>query len=164
MREPLVNTSLRSPIPLPSHPSQPPSITPPPPPPSFYDRTLLLSSIEQDLSFRIPLNYMLGAGDMYFSGKMLARLSRVLLVAEEFGVKEEKDGSHAYVSDDLFQAALQHLREGVEIWLNGSAISPLLYDKDWGGLSMCGCLYRAETSTCYNRSCFIDIAAYLYFE
>lgn len=47
--------------------------------------------------------------------------------------------------------ALKHLQEGVEVWLNGSALSPLLYDKDWGGLISCGCFFNSSTRTCVNR-------------
>lgn len=60
--------------------------------------------------------------------------------------------------DDLpsnlpFQAALSRLRSGVEVWLNGSAQSPFLYDRSWGGIIMCGCNYMYENGVgfCANK-------------
>jgi endo-1,3(4)-beta-glucanase len=72
---------------------------------------------------------------------MLARLARVLLVAEEIGYD---------VHNPLFSKALNRLREGTEIWLNGSALAPLLYDPAWGGLISCGCDYNWRNSSCFN--------------
>lgn len=95
----------------------------------------------EDLDFEMPINYMRGAGDTYFSGKMLARMARVLIIADEIGgIPEQK-----------FDASLARLRAGVEIWLNGSAESPLLYDRDWGGVIACGCNYDGSTGHCFNR-------------
>ncbi len=91
----------------------------------------IIEAAKVDLKWKIPQNYMAGAGDTYFSGKLLARLSRVLLIAEEVGLRQTSE----------FQDALDHLRSGVEIWLNGSAQSIFLYDRSWGGLMMCGCDY-----------------------
>jgi hypothetical protein len=71
------------------------------------------AAAREDLSFALPDNYMRGAGDTYFSGKMLARLGRVLLIAEETEA--------ASVQTALFQSALGRLRSGVEIWLNGKS-------------------------------------------
>ena len=84
---------------------------------------------------------MRGAGDTYFSGKMLARLARVLIVAKEVGGVPQKD----------FNDALGRLKGGIAIWLNGSAESPMLYDKSWGGVVMCGCDFDGDTQGCRNR-------------
>lgn len=118
---------------------------------SFYASNGIRKEMEEDvrraaiadLAWRMPRNYMEGAGDTYFSGKMLARISRVLLVADQVGLKETQ----------AFQDALSHLRSGVEIWLNGSAQSMFLYDNAWGGLVMCGCDYGYENGVgfCRNR-------------
>lgn len=78
-------------------------------------------AVKSDLSWRLPQNYMIGAGDTYFSGKLLARLARVLIIADELGFSQSQ----------AFLDALAHLREGVEIWLNGKAQSPFLYDRSW---------------------------------
>lgn len=94
-----------------------------------------------DLQFQIPDNYKVGAGDTYFSGKMLAKLARVLLIADEVGNMDAV----------LTRGALKNLQEGIEIWLNGSALSPLLYDKDWGGMVSCGCFFNYTTWSCSNR-------------
>jgi endo-1,3(4)-beta-glucanase len=88
-----------------------------------------------DLKWRLPPNYLLGAGDTYFSGKLLSRLARVLIVADEMGLS---------TSNADFREALAHLRAGVTIWINGSAESMFLYDRSWGGLVMCGCDYQEQ--------------------
>lgn len=100
----------------------------------------LKQAIIKDLGWRIPENYMKGAGDTYFSGKMLAKLARVLLIADELGFAKSK----------VFTQALAHLTSGVEVWFNGSAQSPLLYDHSWKGLVMCGCDYDGSTASCRN--------------
>lgn len=92
------------------------------------------SALEVDIDYEIPDNYMRGAGDTYFAGKMLAKLARIVIIADEMGD----------VSPQKFDAALGRLRAGVEIWLNGSAASPLLYDTKWGGIVMCGCDYNGH--------------------
>jgi len=104
----------------------------------------LLSAIKEDINFRIPTNYMKGAGDTYFSGKILAKLARIILLADQFNA----------VTSEEFQNALTHLQQGVEIWLNGTAQSAFLYDNPksggYGGIVMCGCNYNGETQSCSN--------------
>ncbi|RYG65845.1 hypothetical protein EON64_11075, partial [archaeon] len=99
----------------------------------------------KDLTWRLPDNYMRGAGDTYFSGKLLAKLARILLIADEVGLSQTQ----------LFHGALQHLKEGVQVWLNGSAESPFIYDRAWGGMVTCGCNYHWDEETrigsCWNR-------------
>lgn len=97
-------------------------------------------ALKTDIHYDLPDNYKRGAGDTYFSGKMLARLARILIIAQEVGGVPRQD----------FTNALGRLKGGVEIWLNGSAESPLLYDKTWGGVVMCGCDYDGETESCSN--------------
>jgi endo-1,3(4)-beta-glucanase len=72
---------------------------------------------------------------------MLAKLSRVLLIADEIGG----------INPKLLLKGLNVLRHGVEVWLNGSAQSPFLYDEAWGGIVTCGCDYDGKNSGCYNR-------------
>ena len=100
------------------------------------------AAINEDISYRIPHNYMHGAGDTYFSGKMLAKLARILLIADTLPDS---------VDEDVFEQALVNLREGVEIWMNGSAVSPFVYDRDWGGILNCGCDYNYENGLCHNE-------------
>jgi hypothetical protein len=95
---------------------------------------------KQDIEYSIPMNYQKGAGDTYFSGKMLARLARIILVA---------DRTQA-VTQTKLDSAVARLRSGVEIWLNGSAASPFLYDRHWGGISMCGCNFDESAGVCTN--------------
>ena len=99
------------------------------------------AALKTDIHYALPDNYMRGAGDTYFSGKMLARLARVLIVAKEVGGVPQKD----------FNDALGRLKSGIAIWLNGSAESPMLYDKSWGGVVMCGCDFDGDTQGCRNR-------------
>ena len=77
---------------------------------------------------------------------MLAKLARILVVADEVQAVESTEA-------ELFTAALSRLRSGVEIWLNGSAQSPFLYDRSWGGMIMCGCNYVYENGvgSCSNK-------------
>ena len=48
-------------------------------------RADIYNAIMADLNFSLPINYQRGAGDTYFSGKMIAKLARIVLIAEEFG-------------------------------------------------------------------------------
>jgi endoglucanase Acf2 len=79
------------------------------------------AALKVDIKYKPPANYMAGAGDTYFSGKMLAKLARILLVAEEVGGADEAD----------FNKALDTLRKGVEVWFDPKAGSPFLYDRAW---------------------------------
>jgi endoglucanase Acf2 len=101
----------------------------------------LKTALDVDIHYEIPDNYMRGAGDTYFSGKMLAKLARILLAADTLGMDK--------TSPD-FQSALQRLQQGTEVWFNGSAAAPFLYDDAWGGVSSCGCNYDEGTDTCTN--------------
>lgn len=107
------------------------------------------ASLQTDIHYSPPENYMSGAGDTYFSGKILAKLARILLVANQVGGVDRKD----------FTSAVHRLRAGVEIWLNGSAASPMLYDRAWGGIVMCGCDYYFEHGKGGCRNKFPDCPA-----
>jgi endo-1,3(4)-beta-glucanase len=88
-------------------------------------------ALKNDITYAPPRNYMEGAGDTYFSGKMLAKLARILILADEYDA----------VTKEEFATALDTLRRGVEIWYKPYAGSPLLYDRAWGGMVTCGCDY-----------------------
>jgi endoglucanase Acf2 len=62
----------------------------------------IMDAAKKDLQWRLPSNYMIGAGDTYFSGKLLARFARVLIIADELGLRDS----------DEFNAALDHLKDG----------------------------------------------------
>jgi endo-1,3(4)-beta-glucanase len=109
--------------------------------PRLDQQTIIRTALDTDIHYELPSNYMRGAGDTYFSGKMLAKLARILMVAEEVG----------YPNHEYFNEALTRLKQGVEIWLNGSSESPLLYDRSWGGIVSCGCDYDQITESCNNR-------------
>ena len=63
---------------------------------------------------------------------MLAKLGRILIVAEENGGVDRRS----------FQKALKRLQDGVAVWFSPKAGSPFLYDRAWGGMIMCGCDYK----------------------
>lgn len=109
-------------------------------------------------------------GDTYFSGKMLAKLGRVLVIAEEMGFANkhhtghdgkksnddhdddyDDDNNHHHgnkkvmedeIDAELFHQALQRLQAGVAVWLDGQADSPMVFDSAWGGVFGCGCDYQ----------------------
>ena len=137
-----------------------------PRPPSAKYVPQLSEAIAEDLKFRIDENYMRGAGDTYFSGKMIAKLSRTILIAQELreikfianmtSKSERSDLQEtllqtALPTDTDMNAAIDHLREAVTIWLNGSAEAPFVYDSAWGGLVNCGCTYNSDTKSCDNK-------------
>ncbi|GMI40347.1 hypothetical protein TeGR_g9517 [Tetraparma gracilis] len=122
----------------------------------------LAQALKEDVHYRLPQNYMMGAGDTYFSGKMLAKVARVLtidrtlkaLAAEDdarAGDDEERAGVVKAVkkvaaagglpTDAEVEAALEHLKQGATVWLNGTALAPFVYDAKWGGVVNCGCAY-----------------------
>jgi endo-1,3(4)-beta-glucanase len=109
----------------------------------------LRKALKTDIHFAIPENYMHGAGDTYFSGKILAKLARILLIADETGV--DNNGGDGKVSTEEFDQALDRLRKGTTIWLSSKAESRLLYDASWGGIVMCGCDFDDESQRCSNK-------------
>lgn len=121
----------------------------------------LAKAIGEDLAFRLPRYYRKGAGDTYFSGKMLAKLSRILLITKEMkDICQDADKfgqDYLQVCQELslpttshFDAALDHLRSSTEIWINGTAQTPFVYDGKWAGLSSCGCHFNEDTQQCNN--------------
>eukprot|EP00930_Biecheleria_cincta_P002255 TRINITY_DN103275_c0_g1_i1.p1 TRINITY_DN103275_c0_g1~~TRINITY_DN103275_c0_g1_i1.p1 ORF type:complete len:800 (+),score=104.10 TRINITY_DN103275_c0_g1_i1:66-2465(+) len=91
-----------------------------------------------DKDFDLPLNYQLGVGDTYFSGKMLARLARIIAIADEIGESQE----------EYFGEMIERLRKRLEAWLNPAAPNPLLYEVAWGGMVACGCRYSDCEGQC----------------
>lgn len=99
----------------------------------------ILQASEEDLAYEIPDNYARGAGDTYFSGKMLAKLARIVCVAVDVGADPA-----------LIDKAVKRLGDGVAVWLGDAGEAPLKYDPAWGGLVSCGCDYDDETESCKN--------------
>ena len=137
-----------------------------PRPPMASSFASLANAINKDISYRIPDYYERGAGDTYFSGKMLAKLSRILLITEEMtdicsnDDKPPECDNISLPTEGQFQEALDHLRSSTEIWINGTATTPFVYDGKWGGIVSCGCYFNGDTMDCDNRypncPCFSD--------
>jgi len=100
----------------------------------------LSDALDEDLTFDLPDNYRRGAGDTYFSGKMLAKLARIVIISDQMG------------ADFLNRRneAVKRLAKGVTVWLDGTSENPFIYDDTWGGLASCGCDYNEETTKCNN--------------
>jgi Glycosyl hydrolase family 81 C-terminal domain len=164
------------------------------PKPSFYGARppeasaipALAEALSSDLRYRLSSNLKRGAADTYFSGKILARLGRVLMIATELLELASDDNDHGRTACttlydeagvDLercalsveaakkaqlptrsdINAALDDLREGVEVWISGLAEARYVYDSTWGGLVNCGCNYtvpegvKADHGFCSNE-------------
>lgn len=143
-----------------------------PRPPRPDTLSALSDALPTDLSFQLPEYYQRGAGDTYFSGKMLARMARVLLIAEELSTlcnpeshghlgysltSKEKQSYEAACKTiripghDEMNEAISRLRSSVEVWINGTAATPYVYDSGWGGVISCGCQFDSKSSTCSNK-------------
>lgn len=133
----------------------------------------LAKAVSEDIHFVLPENYMRGDGDTYFSGKMLAKLGRIIIIASElrglavtpstdsFNLDDKNERELMKIvaeckkadlpSDKDIAAAVARLRSGVEVWLNGTAQAKFTYDREWGGMVSCGCLFNDATQTCWNQ-------------
>ena len=101
----------------------------------------IYNAILKDLTYTLPENYVIGAGDTYFSGKMLAKLARIILIAEEFGG----------IDPPLLAQAQLNLENSIKVWLDGTAKAPMIYDNTWKGLVNCGCNYNLNATLCTNE-------------
>ena len=54
-------------------------------------------------------------------------------------------------SNEVFKEAVETLKQGVEIWFNGTAEAIFTYDDKYGGLISCGCDFDEGTRHCRNR-------------
>ena len=133
----------------------------------------LAKAVVKDIHFELPDNYMSGDGDTYFSGKELAKLGRIIIIASElrglaatpntdtFDMDDSSERELLKIvqeckkaklpSDEHIAAAVARLRSGVEVWLNGTAPAKFTYDREWGGMISCGCLFDDKTRTCSNQ-------------
>lgn len=147
-------------------------------PPAYWSVPAIAKNLIKDIEFRLPDYFQRGVGDTYFSGKMIARLGRVLLITEELqNLCLAKDTSNDYheskkstdhldassgrddyaticqnvtlPSDRAMTEAIQALRASVEIWINGTGQVPFVYDSAWGGVASCGCLF--SEGECLNK-------------
>lgn len=122
-------------------------------PPTDSALPFIFKSLEEDIEFRLPDYYQRGAGDTYFSGKMLAKLGRILMIVDE--LQELCSSTRVCDSTSLpskkqVEEAVDALRSSVEIWINGTAETPFVYDSAWGGFASCGCLFDDHTQNCSN--------------
>jgi endoglucanase Acf2 len=131
-----------------------------PRPPNHKAIPALAKALSNDIHYSLPDNFLIGAGDTYFSGKMLAKLARIIVIAQELrGLADtEQHDDETQELHEIIRAcksvtlpteeevvkAVERLRQGVEVWLNGSAMAPLVYDNSWGGMVSCGCLFNGE--------------------
>ncbi|CAE7653832.1 DSE4 [Symbiodinium microadriaticum] len=91
-----------------------------------------------DSEFELPENVKLGVGDTYFSGKLTARMARLVTIAAEMGKSDE----------DFVKRMLDDLQTTCEAWLTKSGSTPFIYDRSWGGLVSCGCTYDDCWNSC----------------
>jgi hypothetical protein len=128
----------------------------------------LAEALKEDIHYRLSDNMMRAAADTYFSGKILARLGRVIAIASELRTLAEgsvdsiKPLYNKDVEDDFIAASIEAaskadlpsesdiskavtiLSKGVEIWLTTEAEAKYVYDKSWGGFVNCGCTYKGK--------------------
>lgn len=102
------------------------------------DQGAMWSGQLPDSDFDLPLQYQVGLGDTYFSGKMLARLGRLISIADDLGESKEP----------YFDRMVNRLTRRLEVWLKDDTPAPLIYDTSWGGLIHCGCIYEDCDGRC----------------
>lgn len=123
----------------------------------------LAKAITSDIKFRLPEWYERGAGDTYFSGKMIAKLARILLIYKEVQsiCSDPSKQASEYIqpcaevtlpSADTFNLALDHLRKATQVWIDGTAETPFVFDSKWGGIVSCGCIFNEQSRRCNNVS------------
>lgn len=100
-----------------------------------------------DSEFQLPENVKLAVGDTYFSGKLLARLARLVAIAHELDQSNEA----------FFEEMLSQLADSMEKWLEKGAKTPFIYDRSWGGLVSCGCNYDDCWGSCAPK-CTNDVS------
>jgi endoglucanase Acf2 len=124
---------------------------------------VLAEALMDDIKYQVPVNFQIGAGDTYFSGKTVAKLARILLITEELkGICDATGLDAEYVqacegltlpSDEDVNAALDQLRRVVTVWIKENDQAPSVYDSAWGGVVSCGCIYQDGQCTNQFPSC-----------
>jgi len=157
-----------------------------PRPPKAAVIPTLANALAEDIHYSLSDNTLRGASDTYFSGKVLARVARVISIAAEMNALAESASSG---SSDIFQVkyadvdektlsqiseaaasenlpskedimkAVDMLKEGVSVWLSEKAEAPFVFDKSWGGLVNCGCRYTTKDSHGKCNNTFPDCPA-----
>jgi hypothetical protein len=144
------------------------SFTAPRPPAVDFIPTLA-KTLQEDIHYKLSDNLKRAAADTYFSGKILARLARVIVMTAEMqALAQAADDSNLqkdlttlyhdadeatlssaaqaaakahWPSDKHLQMAIAELKTGVQAWMQTNAEAPFIYDTSWGGLVNCGCNY-----------------------
>lgn len=140
----------------------------------------LANALTQDIKFSLSDNTLRAASDTYFSGKVLARLARVISIATEMNALasgdidslhyDDVDGeslslsTNAAASENLpskqeISKAVEQLKEGVQVWLSEEAEAPFVFDESWGGFVNCGCRYTGKGDQGYCNNTFPDCPA-----
>ncbi|GAB5370922.1 hypothetical protein AAMO2058_001534800 [Amorphochlora amoebiformis] len=94
-----------------------------------YDHQLRKAVKEDVDKFVMPQNYQIGAGDPYNAGKLLSRMARIVLIADELELYDQRD------------KMVQDLANYTSLWVVGKTFNQLVYDTNWGGIVSCGCMY-----------------------
>jgi endoglucanase Acf2 len=90
----------------------------------------------------------------------MAKLARIIAIADELvdvctskPTAEYVDACNGLKLPQLkdINHAVDELRESVEIWFNGKAVTPFVYDSAWGGVVSCGCDFDDKTKSCKNH-------------
>jgi hypothetical protein len=150
-------------------------------PPEASTIPLLADALSKDIHYQLSDNMLRGAADTYFSGKILSKLARIIIVASEMkqlakgspslrtvyddidddtSLRESIEAAAAVdlPSDKIIAAAVEQLKKGVQIWLE-DAEAPYIYDRTWGGLVNCGCRYSSNDDKGYCNNTFPDCPA-----
>ena len=143
-------------------------------------------SLREDMQYTLPDYYRRGAADTYFSGKMLAKLGRIVLIADELtdicqkpkesGVPDECN-TMSLPSKQELNDVVAELRRSVEVWVNGTAETPFVFDASceyfypvpallWllsllilliyppgGGVVSCGCVFDGDNCQTHFPNC-----------
>lgn len=142
--------------------------------------------LSKDISFQLSDNRLRGASDTYFTGKILARLARVIMISTELkslaAASSLEDIESNYYGDDSvtqkmledsisaasevdlptseeIDSAVEQLKAAVKVWLKSNAEAPYVYDESWGGLVNCGCRYVGWDDHGYCENSFPDCPA-----
>lgn len=141
-------------------------------PPAASAIGLLAKSVSEDLAYQLSDDLHRGAADTYFSGKILSRVARTIVIASELRdlvegseLETKYDVDSEYLKSSIAAAsevklpsqssidnALKDLKKCVQVWLEKPE-APYLYDESWGGLVNCGCRYVGDDShgVCENK-------------
>jgi len=148
-------------------------------PPSAKAIPSIAEALGEDVQFQINPNVLRGAVDTYFSGKIVAKMGRIIEINEELqnlqsGGKELSyaDADDVVVKESASAAAevtipseeegeplLDDLQQAVEVFLNsggkenGGSEAEFIYDATWGGFINCGCKYTFDPKDEHNGTC-----------